>query len=211
MFFFRYINSFYSVFGILLSVASFNYLHGGFALLITIVYVYLLPPLFFQAFFRIAFPKYGGDVSKLEKLSYAGSEAFTVWWIQSQMQVHFSRFPMLEELIKIFPGLYSAWLRLWGAKIGKNVTWAPQLLIMDRAFMTVGDNSIIGACSRISMHFVNVLRDERKARLFLGYVKIGNNVTIGGAVDVGPGSDIADGKVIKAREITSASNFSFRS
>lgn len=173
-----------------------------------IFYIYLLPPLLFQLLFRTCFPKFKGDLSKLKQKSFANTPTFAVWWISSQLQVHFIRFQFLEECIKWIPGVYSFWLRLWGAKIGKNILWTPRVLIVDRPFLEIGDNVIIGTDSRITSHLAVAVPDERRALLFLAKVKIGDGATLGACGGIFPGGEIKPGEVIEALGIVRTHKFS---
>src|SRR5262245_54164791 len=58
-----------------------------------------------------------------------GSAPFLTWWLTSQWQVIFNRLPWIEEVIRLVPGLYAVWLRLWGANVGKLVYWTPGLRV----------------------------------------------------------------------------------
>ena len=57
-----------------------------------------------------------------------------------QLQVLYSAFPAL----RLVPGLYSAWLRLWGSRVGRAVYWTPQVKITDRGLLKVGDGVVFG-------------------------------------------------------------------
>src|SRR5580698_10538982 len=46
------------------------------------------------------------------------SPAFFRWWATWYLQAVFNRLLWIEEIFRLVPGLYSAWLRLWGASIG---------------------------------------------------------------------------------------------
>lgn len=92
--------------------------------------------------------------------SYGISDSgFRRWWLACQLQVVFNRFPALEELLRMVPMLYSAWLRLWGAKIGKNVYWSPGVRVYDRPLLELGDRVVVGVSSRWMGHYLTRLRD----------------------------------------------------
>lgn len=135
----------------------------------------------------------------LDKKSAFGSDTFKVWWISNQLQLIYLRFPALEEVLKIVPGLYSAWLRLWGAKIGKDIVWTPQLTIMDRPFMSIGDYALIGTGTRMTSHLVNRNdpKDPMSVTLFLASFTIGESATVGGFSSIGPGCQVDTGELVK--------------
>jgi len=120
-----------------------------------------------------------------------GSAMFLKWWYTSQWQVLFQRLPILEELLRLAPGLYSAWLRLWGAKVGRLVYWSPGLILFDRGFLDIGDHVVIGANSKICPHLLS-RSPEGEMQLLLAPVVIGHDTMIGGStllpagVQVGP-------------------------
>src|SRR5262245_24363151 len=77
------------------------------------VVFYVVPPLFARAAFAWR---------PLEDGAYGlESRQFLQWWFCSQWQIVFNRLPALEEVLRLVPGLYSAWLRLWGARVGSLV------------------------------------------------------------------------------------------
>ena len=81
-----------------------------------------------------------------------GSANFLKWWACFQCQVIFLRFPSLEEIIRLIPGCYSLWLRLWGSRVGKFTYWAPlALFILDRGLL-IGDNAVFGAGVKLNPH-----------------------------------------------------------
>lgn len=124
-----------------------------------------------------------------------GSPAFLRWWACFQCQVLFLRFPALEECLRIIPGVYSLWLRLWGSRIGKLTYWAPHTIILDRGFLDVGDGVIFGAGVRLNPH---VMESAGQPVLHLSPVKIGNGVMIGGYSLLTAGTEIADGEATRA-------------
>lgn len=121
-----------------------------------------------------------------------GSREYFSWWSVFCLQIMYLRFPLLEELIRIVPGLYSNWLRLWGAKIGKLTYWAPGTCILDRPFIEIGDFVVFGAGVRINPHVI----DDKE--LILASVKIENNVTVGGYSLLTAGATIKKNQSTKA-------------
>lgn len=124
-----------------------------------------------------------------------GSPAFLRWWACFQCQVLFLRFPAAEELLRMVPGLYSLWLRLWGSQIGKLTYWAPRTIILDRGFLDIGDHVVIGAGVRLNPHVME--RDEVPV-LRLSPVKIGDRALIGGYSLLTAGTEIAADEATRA-------------
>ncbi len=118
----------------------------GWACIAGVTAMYLVPPLAVAA----ARPRI-----RLREVYYdVGSTGFFRWWYTAQWQVVFNRFPQLEEMLRMVPGLYSIWLRLWGAKIGGLVYWSPGLNIFDRPFLDIGGRVVIGADTKLSPHLL---------------------------------------------------------
>jgi hypothetical protein len=120
-----------------------------------------------------------------------GSPEFIRWWACFQCQVLFLRFPALEELLRLVPGVYSWWLRMWGSRVGKLTYWAPQTMILDRGFLEIGDQVVFGAGVRLNPHVMD-------SDLCLAPVKIGDGAMIGGYSLLTAGTEIAAGEVTRA-------------
>lgn len=126
-----------------------------------------------------------------------GSTAFFAWWTLLQLQMIFCRLPALEELLRLVPGIYSSWLRLWGARIGRLTFWSPATLILDRSYLQVGDDVVFGAGVRVNPH-VFAKNSTEGFDLLLGTVKIGDRARIGGYSLLTAGAEVASGEVTDA-------------
>ena len=124
-----------------------------------------------------------------------GSGDFLRWWACFQCQVLFLRFPVLEEILRLIPGLYSMWLRGWGSRIGKLTYWAPQTVILDRGFLDIGDHVVFGAGIRLNPH---VMELDPEPVLRLAPVRIGSGAMIGGYSVLTTGTQIAAGETTRA-------------
>ena len=125
-----------------------------------------------------------------EGISYLGGKEYSPWWGSHQIQVIYIAFPALETLLRLIPGAFSLWLRLWGAKVGKNVYWTPQLEISDRSLIEIGDNVVFGNGVGIYSHIIKPKKQD--LLLYVKKVKIGNNVFLGAWNHIAPGVTIAD-------------------
>lgn len=117
-----------------------------------------------------------------------GSPTFFAWWALSCLQGLFNRMGFLEELLRLVPGLYSLWLRLWGARIGRLTFWAPRSQVLDRSLIVVGDEVVIGAGTQLTSHLL--VRRKSEIALVLGEIRIGNNAVIGGLSRIAPGVEV---------------------
>ena len=151
--------------------------------------LYLLPPLLSLPLRRL------GTVR--EGTLAAGSSGFLVWWALFNLQVLFCRLPLLEELLRVVPGLYSLWLRLWGAKIGRLTYWAAGTVILDRSFVTIGNDVVFGAGVRINPH-VMTINEAGEKEVILARVTIGDGAVVGGYSLLTAGTEIAAGECVRA-------------
>ncbi len=126
----------------------------------------------------------------------AGSPEFLTWWATAQCQMIFCRLPLLEEVLRLVPGFYSMWLRLWGAQIGRLTFWAPGLRILDRSFLRVGDHVVFGAGVRLNAHVI--AQEDGRTVLHLAAIKIGDRCHIGGYALLTAGTEVEAGEVLKA-------------
>lgn len=156
---------------------------------------YLLP-LLIQRLVLATYPlKEGGFYIGLEEKN------FQPWLFTLRVQQIYLVFPQLERLLFYLPGLYSAWLRAWGSKIGKNVFWTPGTVVNDRSLMDVGDFIIFGHNTYMSSHLLRV--KNGKFFVYVKKIKIGNYSFIGAFTKMGPGTTIHPGSQVQAM-----SNFS---
>lgn len=150
---------------------------------LAVALLYLLPPLAVRALLA-ARPMPIGRVE-------LASGDYLRWWTTAQWQVIFARLPWLEELLRLVPGLYSAWLRLWGARVGSLVYWSPGVAILDRPLVRIGDRVAFGMGVRINPHVIAPLSSGRAA-LFVAPVAIGHEALVGGYSLLMAGCEIAD-------------------
>ncbi len=158
-------------------------------LLAAIAVLYLVPPLAATGL-RLLLPLRQGHI-------HLGSRAYFTWWALFNLQVVFCRLPMLEELLRLVPGVYSAWLRLWGAHVGRLTYWAAGLRILDRSFVNIGDNVIFGADVRVTPHVI-ARNSDGALELVLATVIIGDRALVGGYSLLAAGTEIAPGECTRA-------------
>lgn len=151
--------------------------------------IYLAPPLLVRLFLKLR--PLGPGSHRLD------APEFLRWWTSAQGQILFCRFPFLEEILRLVPGLYSAWLRLWGAKVGRLTYWAPEMRVFDRSLIEIGDGVVFGVGGRLVPHVI--AEDENGiAQLHLGPVCIGDGCSIGGHSLLTAGTVVEPGQTLKA-------------
>jgi hypothetical protein len=127
----------------------------------------------------------------------ADTGAFFTWWALANLQMLFCRLPLLEEVLRLVPGLYSLWLRLWGAHIGRLTYWGAGLRILDRSFLHIGDNVVFGAAVRLNPH-VLARNEQGDMELMLATIVIGDRSVVGGYSLLTAGSELAPGECTRA-------------
>lgn len=154
-----------------------------------VVWLYLAPPIFARLIHRFT--------ALSEGRIAPGTQAFFVWWTMFQLQIIFCRFPMLEEALRVVPGLYSQWLRLWGAKVGRLTYWSPGTAITDRSFLLIGDDVVFGAGVRLNAH-VLAQNESGQLELILASIKVGDRAVIGGYSLLTAGTEISPEELTRA-------------
>lgn len=147
---------------------------------------YGLPVLVYRAVQRVA--------PLREGLSDLSQRRHSPWWTSLHLQWIYFSFPALEALLRMVPGLYSAWLRAWGSRVGRGVNWTPRVEILDRGMLEIGDGAILGHRATLSSHVVTA-RDGR-SWVYVRRVRIGSGVLVGGHAMVAPGVHVGQGATI---------------
>lgn len=149
--------------------------------------LYLMPPLVFRInnfFFPLE-----------EGITFLHEPRYSSWWGGHLIQLVFIGFPTLETFLRLVPGVYSAWLRLWGAKIGKGVYWTPSVQLIDRSLLKVGDGVTFGHEVDLCAHMITRRKDS--VRLLAKGITIGDGCLIGARAKLGPGVVVHSGVNIK--------------
>jgi hypothetical protein len=123
-----------------------------------------------------------------EGINYLQNRTYAPWWGTHQIQLIYIAFPTLETILRLVPGLFSLWLRLWGAKVGWGVYWTSKLEIGDRSLLDIGDGVIFGHGVGIYSHAIKPKKDN--LMLYVKKVKIGDRAFVSGGCRLGPGVEI---------------------
>ncbi len=165
---------------------SFCITANGWSLLLLIAILYGLPPLVHRLH-QWRYPI-------TEGISYLQGKTYSPWWGSHQIQAIYIAFPALETVLRLIPGLFSAWLRLWGATVGQQVYWTPKLEISDRSLLDIGDRAVFGYQVGLYAHAIKPRRGN--LMLYVKRIRIGKDVFLSGSVQIGPGVAIADGTFV---------------
>lgn len=139
--------------------------------------LYLLPPLLYRLH-NIVY-------SLREGMTCISSSEYSSWWGGHQIQGLFTTFPAIESALRLLPGVYSAWLRLWGAKVGRGVYWTPQVEICDRGLVDIGDKVLFGHQAVMCSHVV--VPRKQKLYVYVKSVRVESAVFVGARASIGPG------------------------
>jgi hypothetical protein len=151
--------------------------------------IYILPLLLFRLH-RLVAPLREG-ISDLSDGDYSA------WYGGHQLQLPFISFPVYERALRLVPGLFSLWLRLWGSKIGRGVYWTPHLALADRDLLEIGSSVVMGHQIGLSGHLISPTQDK-KVILFVRKIQILKGAFVGAGVAMGPGVVVDEAVVVKA-------------
>lgn len=177
-------NRLFSYFPLLLTVAAFLALgvfaawpNGATAFLVVFV-IYLLPPMVLRIMLRWA-PLKPGIIAINER-------TFCSWLASHHIQAFYDALPYLESLLRVIPGFYSAWLRMWGSRVGYGVDWPVRIDVLDREMMDIGNRVVFAREVELSAHVRQ--KTETGLRVLVRSVRIGGHAFIGSGVRMGPGA-----------------------
>lgn len=152
------------------------------SVLCVFVVLYVVPPLLYRAL-----PLKPGlyDLKR---------RTFNVWWATHQLQQLYIAVPALEALLRVVPGLYSAWLRLWGSRVGAGVYWTPRMELLDRGLLDVGDGVVFG--HKVELYGHTVMPKGERLMLYVDRVSVGAGAFVGAGSRLAPGVVVEPGAVV---------------
>lgn len=158
--------------------------------LFAVFWLYLFPPLFCRAVLAIYGRPHGRGLNQ-------EARAYKVWWFLTQFQVIFSRIPWLEEVLRLVPGAYSAWLNLWGSRVSLFAYWAPGARVVDRYLVVVERGAVIGNGSAITGH-LGTLATDGSYTVDVASATVEAGAILGANSGLGPGCRIGSNEVLPA-------------
>lgn len=129
--------------------------------------------------------------------SYLDGPDFSPWWAGHQTQAVLNALPSFEALMRLIPGLYSAWLRLWGSRVGADVYWTARVEVLDRNLLEIGDGVVVGHKVFMSGHIIK--RTRKGVLLWVRGITVGNGAFLGAECSLGPGARVGEGAVVPHR------------
>lgn len=178
------IDRLFSYFPLLITTAAFFALGvfaawpNGWSAFLFVLVVYLFPPMLLRIVFRWAPLKQGVVVLEGRK--------FCPWLAAHHIQAFYDALPYLEALLRVIPGFYSMWLRMWGSRIGYGVEWPVRMDVLDRNLMDIGNRVMFAREVELSAHVRQ--KSDGGLRVLVRPVRIGSHAFIGAQARLGPGS-----------------------
>lgn len=129
-----------------------------------------------------------------EGRSRIDAPGYSPWWGGHQFQLMYNAFPALESALRLLPGVYSAWLRLWGSHVGRRVYWTPRVEVADRSLLDIGDGVVFGHLTACYAHLIKPHRGGLV--LYVRRIRIGDGAFLSAGSRLGPGVRIAAGTVV---------------
>ncbi|MEZ5995481.1 MAG: hypothetical protein R3C25_06975 [Hyphomonadaceae bacterium] len=177
----------FSYFPLMMTAASFGAL-GVFAAwpsvwsgALLLFVLYGLPPMTQRIMFRWAPLKQG--------IACIDGRSFCPWLASHNIQAFYDALPYLESLLRVFPGFYSMWLRMWGSRVGYGVEWPVRMDVLDRSLMDIGNRVVFSREVELAAH-VRKKTEGAGSRALVRQVRIGSYAFIGAGVRVGPGANV---------------------
>ena len=121
------------------------------------IFSFLLVPFSIYLFPLLAFHLHQ-IVARLQEGTFDITKGYSAWYGTHMIQLFFITFTSFEGALRLVPGLFSFWLRLWGSSVGKGVYWAPHFEVADRSLLVIGNRAVFGYGVKINGHMINPSR-----------------------------------------------------
>ena len=151
--------------------------------------VYLLPPLAV----RVSFAFFGRPRGELRQTD----AAYRVWWLSQQWQMLFARLPALEEALRLVPGLYAAWIALWGGRLSPRAFVAPGVRILDRPLIEIEAGAVVGFAATLTGH-AGVRAADGGWAVIVAAPRVEADALVGAGCGLGPGAVLRRGAMLPA-------------
>ncbi len=184
----------FAYFPLLITLAAFTALvmlaawPSGWTVLLLVSVIYLLPPMVLRIVHRWA--------AMVPGVQLIDGRKFSPWLAAHHIQAFYDALPFLEALLRVIPGFYSLWLRMWGSRVGYGVEWAVNVSILDRNLMDIGNRVVFARQVELSAHVRK--KSEGGTRVLVRPVRIGSYAFLGAQATVGPGAVIPSNAQIAA-------------
>lgn len=143
--------------------------------------LYVLPPTVQRVMFRWAPLKQG--------IACIDGRLFCPWLASHHIQAFYDALPYLESLLRVFPGFYSMWLRMWGSHVGYGVEWPVRMDVLDRSLMDIGNRVVFSREVELVAH-VRKKTDGGRSRVLVRGVRIGSYAFLGAGSRISAGASV---------------------
>lgn len=143
--------------------------------------IYVVPPTVQRVMLRWSALKQG--VNEID------GSTFSPWLATHHIQAMYDALPFLESLLRVTPGFYSMWLRMWGSRVGYGVEWPVRMDVLDRSLMDIGNRVVFAREVELAAH-VRKKTDGGRQRVLVRTVRIGSYAFIGAGSRVGAGASV---------------------
>lgn len=181
------VNRLFSYFPLFMTVATLSALGvfaqwpNGWSAFLLLFVLYLVPPMTLRILNRWAPIKPG--------VACIDGRKFCAWQAAHHIQAMYDALPFLESLLRVIPGFYSMWLRLWGSRIGYGVEWPVRMDVLDRNLMDIGNRVVFAREVELAAH-VRKKQEGQGSRVLVRQVHIGSYAFIGAGSRIGPGASV---------------------
>jgi hypothetical protein len=175
----------FSYFPLMMTAASFTALGvfaawpSGWTAFLLLFVLYLLPPMVLRIMLRWAPLKPG--------IGCIDGRMFCPWLASHHIQAFYDALPYLESLLRVIPGFYSMWLRMWGSHVGYGVEWPVRMDVLDRNLMDIGNRVVFSREVELSAH-VRQKMEGGGSRVLVRPVRVGGHAFVGACARIGPGA-----------------------
>jgi len=177
----------FSYFPLLLTAAAFTAAAmlaawpSGWTVALFLFVIYLVAPVILRVMQIWAPIKHGASAIDGRK--------FSPWLASHHVQAFYDALPFLEALLRVIPGFYSMWLRIWGSRIGYGVEWAVNMSVFDRSLIDIGNRVVFSRSVELASH-VRRKTDTAGSRVLVRPVRIGGYAFLGAGAQLGPGVNV---------------------
>lgn len=191
-------NRLFSYFPLIMTAASFSALGvfsawpSTWSALLLVFVLYLLPPMILRIVYRWAPLKHG--------VVAIDAKRFCPWLASHHIQAFYDALPYLESLLRVIPGFYSAWLRMWGSRVGYGVEWPVRMDVLDRDQMEIGNRVVFAREIELSAHARRKVEGEG-LRVLVRPPRIGSYAFVGAGAQVGPGAVVPHNASVPAMTV----------
>lgn len=192
------LNQLYSYFPLMITAAAFTAFAvfaawpSGWTVFLLLFVLYLLAPISHRILVSWAPIKPG--------IAIIDERTFSPWLASHHVQAFYNALPFLEALLRVIPGFYSLWLRMWGSRVGYGVEWDVNVSVLDRSLMDIGNRVVFSREVELAAH-VRKKTEGGASRVLVRPVRVGAYAFLGAGVHVGAGAHVPNNASVPPQAI----------